>query len=175
MEKPPLIGKSGFVALVNFGEGWKIEVFVVQPDDAILINGFPLAFIDDTIAEGIEATFPEVVPTHLRNALRLFGLAVDIGFQKLVLFLLLEEAEVALALDLLFETVKFGDISLLEFDGALDSVLVLQFKDAGRFVVIGNKEQWTDDKVSPFTFSALWVQVIVMVPFAIKTETFQFF
>ena len=42
MEEPPLIGKSGFVAFVDLGEGGQIEILIVQTDDAILIDWLPL-------------------------------------------------------------------------------------------------------------------------------------
>ena len=119
MDETALVDKGGLVALVDLRQGGKVEVLVIETDHAVLVNGLPLAFIDDAIAEGIEASLAGVVPAQLGDALRLLGLAIDIGFQQFVFLLFLEETEIALALYLLLKAVELGDIGLLLFDGFL--------------------------------------------------------
>ena len=119
MDETALVDKGGLVALVDLRQGGKVEVLVIETDHAVLVNGLPLAFIDDAIAEGIEASLAGVVPAQLGDALRLLGLAIDIGFQQFVFLLFLEETEIALALYLLLKAVELGDIGLLQLDGSL--------------------------------------------------------
>ena len=81
-------------------------------DDAIVIDWMPLATIYNAVAESVESFVTNIIPTHLRDTLRLLGLLVHEGFQQFIFLLPLKEAEVAFAFYLVFETVELSDIHL---------------------------------------------------------------
>ena len=112
MHKATFIDKPCAVRLMYLRHGWQVEVLGIKTDDAIFVDRLPLASIDNTIAEGIEALFPNVVPAHLRDTQGFLGLFIHEGFQQFVFFLLFKETEVSLSLYLVFEPFKLGDIQL---------------------------------------------------------------
>ena len=112
MHKATFIDKPCAVRLMYLRHGRQVEVLGIKTDDAIFVDRLPLASIDNTIAEGIEALFPNVVPAHLRDTQGFLGLFIHEGFQQFVFFLLFKETEITLTLYLVFEPFKLGDIQL---------------------------------------------------------------
>ena len=138
MHEATLVDETCTVTLVDLRHGRKIEVLRVKTDDAIIIDGLPATFIDDTVTESIEAFLTDIVPTHLRHPLGFLGLFIHEGFQQLVLLLLLEKAEISLTFNLVLETVELGDIHLAQLNGLTDAIFILQLEDSGRILVLGN-------------------------------------
>ena len=173
MHKATFIDKPCTIRLVYLRHGWQVEVLGVKTDDAIFVDGLPLASIDNTIAEGIEALLANIVPAHLRDTQGFLGLFIHEGFQQFVLFLFLEETEISLTLYLVFEPFKLGDIQLSQLNGLADATLILQLEDSGWRLVIGNQEQRMDDKVCPVTLPSLLVKVVIMTATTIETVALQ--
>ena len=123
---------------MDLRHGWQIEILGIKTDDAIFVDRLPLATIDNTIAESIEALLANVVPSHLRYTKGLLGLFIHKGFQQLVFFLLLKETEITLALNLVFETIEFCDIHLAQLNGFADATLILQLEDTGWRLIISD-------------------------------------
>ena len=113
MDETSFIDIGILVALVYLRKSRQIEVLIVQSDNAIVIDRLPFSFIDNTIGKSVKAPLANVVPSQLRYSLRLFCSAVDVCFQSFVFLLFLEETEVALAFDFLFEAVKLCHVGLL--------------------------------------------------------------
>ena len=151
------------VMLVDFRHGRKVEVLLVEAYHAVFIDGMPLAFIDDAVAESVEATLSDIIPSHLMDSLGFLCLAVDEGFQHFVFLLPLEETEVALAFYLLLEPLQFCDILLLELNGAARMAVILQFKDTAGLDIISDEEERLDDEVCPFTLAPLGIKIIIMI------------
>ena len=173
VEETPLVGIAHLVPDMKLRHGREINILVFKSDDAILINRFPLAFIDHAIAKGIEAFLAKVVPAHLGHSDRLFCLAIHISLQKLILLRLLEKAEITLSLYFFLESFQSGNISLLKFDRSLHAVLILQLENSCRVLLVGNKKQRMDNKIAPVPFFSLWIQIIIMVVLAIKAKALQ--
>ena len=173
MDETPFVDISVLVALVYLRQGWQVEVLVVKSNDTKVIHRCPLSFIDNAVGKGVKTSFSNVVPTQLWHTLRFFGLSVDIRFQQFIFLLFLEETEIALALNFFFEAFKFRHICLLQLYGALDAVLILQFKDTAGLVIVGNEEQRTDDEIRPCSFTPLWVKVIIMIALSVKAIAFK--
>ena len=161
------------VMLVDFRHGRKVEVLLVETYHAVFIDGMPLALIDDAVAESVEATLADIVPSHLMDSLGFLCLAVDEGFQHLVFLLPLEETEVALAFYLLLEPLQFCDILLLELNGATRMAVILQFKDTAGLDIISDEEERLDDEVGPWALTALRIQVVVMVATPVEVVTLE--
>ena len=113
MDKTPLVDIGILVTLVYLRKSRQIEVLIVQSDNAIVIDRLPLSFVDNTIGKSVKAPLSNVVPSQLRNSLRLFCSAVDVRFKQFVFLLLLEESEVSFTFNLFLETVKFRHVCLL--------------------------------------------------------------
>ena len=91
MDKPPLVTEKLTAVPVHRRKGWQIEILVFQTDDAVIINGVPVATIYDAIRESIETALAIILPAQLLDLYGCLAMVIQVKEKPVVLFLPTEE------------------------------------------------------------------------------------